>query len=239
MFYSYPDMNLWCNQVHNVPLVFPEIQVNNAATPTVGFGFAPPVLGRTLTGFTAIDTHLQIPRIDQASVSFERAADGNIDDSGRLPRRLGLEPRSIAARQQRAARVRGGVQPRRPVQTIPFVPGTDLGELPPGVTVASTTFPVGPINLLESTGTSQYNSAWILTKRTFSRRSELPGQLHVLEEPYRLADVPVAERRVRSAAEQFRSRRRMGAGRVRHPPSVRQQRDLQDSVLGDRRRVDR
>ena len=52
----------------------------------------------------------------------------------------------------------GGVQPRRPIQTIPFVPGTDLGTLPPGVTVASTTFPVGPINLLESTGKSQYNS---------------------------------------------------------------------------------
>ena len=63
----------------------------------------------------------------------------------------------------------GGVQPRRPVQTIPFVPGTDLGTLPPGVTVASTTFPVGPINLLESSGKSQYNSVWILTKRTFSR----------------------------------------------------------------------
>ena len=49
IFYSYPDMNLWCNQVHNVPLVFPEIRVNNAATPAVGFGFAPPVLGQTLT----------------------------------------------------------------------------------------------------------------------------------------------------------------------------------------------
>ena len=71
IFYSYPDMNLWCNQVHNVPLVFPEIRVNNAATPAVGFGFAPPVLGQTLTSFTAIDTHLQIPRIDQVSVSFE------------------------------------------------------------------------------------------------------------------------------------------------------------------------
>ncbi|HZY06551.1 MAG TPA: hypothetical protein VFE69_02360, partial [Ilumatobacteraceae bacterium] len=168
MFYSYPDMNLWCNQVHNVPLVFPEIQVNNAATPTVGFGFAPPVLGRTLTGFTAIDTHLQIPRIDQASVSFERlltatsmiqvgylGAWGSSLDRSRLVNNAQPGP--------------GGVQPRRPVQTIPFVSGTDLGTLPPGVTVASTTFPVGPINLLESSGRSQYNSVWILTKRTFSR----------------------------------------------------------------------
>ncbi len=168
IFYSYPDMNLWCNQVHNVPLVFPEIRVNNAATPAVGFGFAPPVLGQTLTSFTAIDTHLQIPRIDQVSVSFERqltatsmiqvgylGAWGSSLDRSRLVNNAQPGP--------------GGVQPRRPIQTIPFVPGTDLGTLPPDVTVASTTFPVGPINLLESSGKSQYNSVWILTKRSFSR----------------------------------------------------------------------
>ena len=168
IFYSYPDMNLWCNQVHNVPLVFPEIRVNNAATPAVGFGFAPPVLGQTLTSFTAIDTHLQIPRIDQASVSFERqltatsmiqvgylGAWGSSLDRSRLVNNAQPGP--------------GGVQPRRPIQTVPFVPGTDLGTLPPDVTVASTTFPVGPINLLESSGKSQYNSVWILTKRSFSR----------------------------------------------------------------------
>lgn len=169
IFYSYPDMNLWCNQVHNVPLVFPEIQTNNAATPTVtSFGFAPPVLGRTLVGFTAIDTHLQIPRIDQASVSVERqltstsmiqvgylGAWGSSLDRSRLVNNAQPGP--------------GGVQPRRPYQTIAFVPNVDLGTLPAGVTVQSTTFPVGPINLLESSGESQYNSFWILTKRTFSR----------------------------------------------------------------------
>ena len=131
MFYSYPDMNLWCNQVHNVPLVFPEIQVNNAATPTVGFGFAPPVLGRTLTGFTAIDTHLQIPRIDPDEREFEReltatsmiqvgylGAWGSSLDRSRLVNNAQPGP--------------GGVQPRRPVQTIPFVPGTDLGDAAAG-----------------------------------------------------------------------------------------------------------
>jgi hypothetical protein len=61
------------------------------------------------------------------------------------------------------------VQPRRPNQTISFVPNTDLGQLPAGVTVQSLTFPVGPINLLESTGKSSYNSFWLLGKRTFSR----------------------------------------------------------------------
>jgi hypothetical protein len=152
-----------------VPLVFPEIQLNNAAAPTVtSFGFAPPVLGRTLVGFTAIDTHLQIPRIDQASVSYERqltptsmvqvgylGAWGSSLDRSRLVNNAQPGP--------------GGVQPRRPYQTISFAPGTELGPLPAGVTVQSTTFPVGPINLLESTGRSRYNSVWVSTKRTFSR----------------------------------------------------------------------
>jgi hypothetical protein len=169
IFYAYPDMNLWCNQVHNVPLVFPEIQTNNAATPTINaFGFGPPVLGRTLVGFTAIDTHLQIPRVEQASISFERqltsttmvqvgylGAWGSSLDRSRLVNNAPPGP--------------GGVQPRRPYQTISFVPNTDLGTLPPTVTVQSMTFPVGPINLLESSGRSQYNSVWGLAKRTFSR----------------------------------------------------------------------
>ena len=169
VFYAYPDMNLWCNQVHNVPLVFPEIQVNNAATPTItSFGFGQPVLGRTLVGFTAIDTHLQIPRIDQASASVERqitwtmmiqagylGAWGSNLDRSRLVNNAQPGP--------------GGVQPRRPYQTISFVPNTDLGVLPAGVGVQSLTFPVGPINMLESTGKSAYNSVWVLGKRTFSR----------------------------------------------------------------------
>jgi carboxypeptidase family protein len=168
VFYAYPDMNLWCNQVHNVPLVFPEIQSNNVANPTIThFGFGPPILGKTLVSFTAIDTHLQIPRINQASVSFERqltqttmvqagylGAWGSSLDRSRLVNNAQPGP--------------GGVQPRRPYQTISFVPGSELGTLPADVTVQSLTFPVGPINLLESTGNSEYNSAWILAKRAYS-----------------------------------------------------------------------
>lgn len=63
----------------------------------------------------------------------------------------------------------GPLQPRRPYQTVSFAPNTELPPLPDGVTVASLTFPVGPINLLESTGRSQYNSGWVLAKRRFSR----------------------------------------------------------------------
>ena len=32
-FYAYPEMNLWCNQVHNVPLVFPEVKTSNNFVP--------------------------------------------------------------------------------------------------------------------------------------------------------------------------------------------------------------
>ena len=169
VFYSYPDMNLWCNQVHNVPLVFPEIQTNNAANPAINtFGFAPPVLGRTLVGFTAIDTHLQIPRIEQASVSFERQlASNTMMQLGYLGAWGSSLDRSRLVNNAQPGP--GGVQPRRPIQTISFVPGSDLGALPADVTVQSLTFPVGPINLLESTGRSRYNSAWILGRRAFSR----------------------------------------------------------------------
>jgi carboxypeptidase family protein len=169
IFYAYPDMNLWCNQVHNVPLVFPEIQTNNAATPAINtFGFAPPVLGRTLVGFTAIDTHLQIPRVEQASVSFERQlASNTMMQVGYLGAWGSSLDRSRLVNNAQPGS--GGVQPRRPYQTISFVPNSDLGQLPAGVTVQSLTFPVGPINLLESTGRSSYNSFWILGKRTFSR----------------------------------------------------------------------
>ena len=162
-------MNLWCNQVHNVPLVFPEIQTNNAATPAINtFGFAPPVLGRTLVGFTAIDTHLQIPRIEQASVSFERQLTANtMLQVGYLGAWGSSLDRSRLVNNAQPGP--GGVQPRRPYQTISFVPNSDLGPLPAGVTVQSLTFPVGPINLLESSGRSEYNSAWILGKRAFSR----------------------------------------------------------------------
>src|SRR5262245_34052006 len=169
VFYSYPDMNLWCNQVHNVPLVFPEIATNNPANPTIpNFGFSPPVLGKTLVSFTAIDTHLQIPRIDQASASFERQLTSNtMIQVGYLGAWGSSLDRSRLVNNAQPGP--GGVQPRRPNQTISFAPGTDLGTLPPNVTVASTTFPVGPINLLESSGRSEYQSVWVLGKRTYSR----------------------------------------------------------------------
>ena len=179
IFYSYPDMNLWCNQVHNVPLVFPEIQVNNAATPAINFGFAPPVLGRTLVGFTAIDTHLQIPRIEQASVSFERqltstsmmqvgylGAWGSSLDRSRLVNNAQPGP--------------GGVQPRRPISDDLVRARTPISARCRRTSRSrALTFPVGPINLLESTGKSSVQLGVDSHQADVLARPELPGELHV------------------------------------------------------------
>lgn len=160
--YAYPEMNLWCNQVHNVPLVFPEIQASNPFVPSIfGMGFNPPVLGRTLVGFTAIEPHWQVPFIQQASVNVER----------QFGKSLMLEIGYVGAwgrNLDRARLVNNGAPsplplgPRRPYQTVSFVEGITLPDTWP---IASLTFPVGPINLLEFTARSEYNAGYVQAKQ--------------------------------------------------------------------------
>jgi Carboxypeptidase regulatory-like domain/TonB-dependent Receptor Plug Domain len=166
IFYSYSDMNLWCNQVHNVPLVFPQIiQSNNFVPSITGFGFAPPVLGTTRVAFTTLDPHAPTPRITQASATFERQlGPSTMVQAGYL----GAWGRNL----DRAVLVNNAptpssaaLQARRPYQTISFVPGT---VLPPDFANAGLTFPVGPINRLVNNGRSEYNAGWLLAKRTFT-----------------------------------------------------------------------
>jgi hypothetical protein len=145
-----------------VPLVFPEIRTSNNFVPSLrGFDFNQPVLGRTVVGFTAIDPHWQIPFIQQASASVERqlgdtmvievgytGAWGRNLDRSRLVNNAAPSPLPLG--------------PRRPYQTISFVPGT---ELPDSWPIASMTFPVGPINLLEFTARSSYHAGYVQAKR--------------------------------------------------------------------------
>jgi hypothetical protein len=166
IFYSYSDMNLWCNQVHNVPLVFPQIIQSNNFVPSInGFGFAPPVLGATRVAFTALDPHAKTPMIQQASATFERQFGQNtmvqVGYMGAWGRNLDRAVLVNNAPTPSSA----ALQPRRPAQTISFVPGT---ELPPEFEGAGLTFPVGPINRLVNSGRSEYNAGWMLAKRTFS-----------------------------------------------------------------------
>lgn len=165
VFYSYPDMNLWCNQVHNVPLVFPEtLQSNNFLPSIAGFDFSPAVLGQTRVSFTALDPHGRTPYIQQASLTIERKIGGNtmvqVGYLGAWGKKL---DRSRLA--NNAPPGPGPIQPRRPFQTISFVPGT---ELPRSLPTVSLTFPVSAINVLENSARSSYNSGWALMKRRFS-----------------------------------------------------------------------
>ncbi|HEX8710776.1 MAG TPA: hypothetical protein VF730_02800, partial [Terracidiphilus sp.] len=60
----------------------------------------------------------------------------------------------------------GLIQPRRPFPKISFV---DNSKFPSNVTVASTTFPVSTINLLENTAQSWYDAGYVNVRRRYSR----------------------------------------------------------------------
>src|SRR5262245_54724941 len=58
IFYRPVDMNTWCKQLHNVPIVFPFTQQSDNFTPGInGFNFPQPVLGQTVTSFAAFDPY--------------------------------------------------------------------------------------------------------------------------------------------------------------------------------------
>jgi hypothetical protein len=59
----------------------------------------------------------------------------------------------------------GAIQPRRPHPTAAFLPGT---VIPPNVTVASTTFPVSTVNLLQDTARSWYDAGYVNVRRRYS-----------------------------------------------------------------------
>ncbi len=161
-FYAHPEMSLWCNQVHNVPLVFPEIQTSNPFVPSIfGMGFEPPVLGRTLVGFTAIEPHWQVPFIQQASASVERQFGDHLTIEAGY---VGTWGRNLdrARLVNNAAPSALPLGPRRPYPSVSFVEGTALPEAWP---TASLTFPVGPINLLEFTARSKYHAGYVQAKQ--------------------------------------------------------------------------
>ena len=55
IFYTPVDLNTWCNQLHNVPLVFPITQQSDNFTPGInGFNFPQPVLGQDCGQFHGV-----------------------------------------------------------------------------------------------------------------------------------------------------------------------------------------
>jgi hypothetical protein len=169
LFFTPVDMNTWCNQRHNVPYVFPETQQSDNFVPSPGilgsgFDFGAPVLGKTTVSFTAMDPHAPSQYIEQWSTSIEKS----------LGRETTLEVGYLGSHGvhlQRAHLINnappgpGAIGPRRPFKTISFVPDT---VLPSNVNVASATFPVSTINLLENTAQSWYHAGYVNVRRRYA-----------------------------------------------------------------------
>ena len=166
IFFTPVDMNTWCNQRHNVPFVFPETQQSDNFIPAInGFDFAPAVLGRTTVSFAAFDPHAPSQYIQQWSLSVSKS----------LGRETTLEVGYLGSRGLHLQRSRlinnappgpGALGPRRPFRTLSFLPGM---ELPPDITVVSTTFPVSGINLLENSARSWYDAGYVNLRRRYSK----------------------------------------------------------------------
>ena len=170
IFYTPVDMNTWCNQRHNVPYVFPETQQSDNFTPAAGivathFNFGQPVLGVTTVSFAAVDPNAPPQYIEQWSTSIEKSLGsettlevGYLGSHGVHLQRSHLINNALPGP--------GAIGPRRPFKVLAFVDGTIL---PSNITVASTTFPVSGINLLENSAQSWYDAGYVNIRRRFTR----------------------------------------------------------------------
>jgi len=166
IFYTPVDMNTWCNQRHNVPYVFPETSQSDPYIPSINtFNFPTPVLGTTAVSFTSLQLHAPPQYIQQWSTSFEKQLGsqttlevGYLGAGGFHLQRSHLINNALPGA--------GLIQPRRPFPKISFV---NNSIFPANVTVASTTFPVSTINLLENTSQSWYDAGYVNIRRRYAR----------------------------------------------------------------------
>ncbi|MGC4049783.1 MAG: carboxypeptidase regulatory-like domain-containing protein [Paludibaculum sp.] len=165
IFYTPVDMNTWCNNLHNVPIIFPETNQSDAFTPSIRtFDFAAPVVGRTVTSFTAFDPYQAPQYVQQWSVSLEKSLGqsttlevGYQGDRGFHLQRSHLINNALPGP--------GLIQPRRPYGSATFLPGTIF---PDSVTVVSNTIPVSAVNWLENTAQSWYDAGYVNIRRRYS-----------------------------------------------------------------------
>ena len=170
IFFTPVDMNTWCNQRHNVPYVFPETQQSDNFVPAPGivanhFNFAPAVLGVTTVSFAAFEAKAPSQYIEQWSGSVEKSLGaettlelGYLGSHGVHLQRSHLINNAPAGP--------GAIGPRRPFRTLRFLPGM---VLPTDIAIASTTFPVSGINLLENSAQSWYHAGYVNVRRRFAR----------------------------------------------------------------------
>src|SRR3954470_7079173 len=134
IFYTPIDMNTWCNNLHNVPIIFPETNQSDTFTPSImSFNFGPAIVGQTVTSFTAFDPHQQSQYVQQWTAALERTLGrqtvvevGYQGDRGLHLQRSHLINNSLPGP--------GLIQPRRPYGAATFLSGT---EFPASVTVVS------------------------------------------------------------------------------------------------------
>jgi hypothetical protein len=165
IFYTPVDMNTWCNQLHNVPIVFPVTQQSDNFTPGInGFNFPPPVLGQTVTSFSAFDPYPPAQYIQQWSASVQKSLgrDTTLEIGYHGEHGLHLQRSHLI---NNALPGPGAVQPRRPYQVATFLPGT---VFPPTTVVVSSSFPVSTVNMLENTAQSWYDAGYVNIRRRYS-----------------------------------------------------------------------
>jgi len=170
IFFTPVDMNTWCNQRHNVPYVFPETQQSDNFIPAAGivashFNFAPAVLGVTTVSFAAFEPNAPPQYIEQWSGSIEKSlgAETTLELGYLGSHGLHLQRSHLI---NNAAPGPGAIGPRRPFRTLSFLPGM---VLPDDISIASATFPVSGINLLENSAQSWYEAGYVNVRRRFSR----------------------------------------------------------------------
>ena len=167
IFYTPVDMNTWCNQRHNVPYVFPETSQSDPYIPSIStLNFPTPVLGTTAVSFTSVQLHAKAQYVQQWSVSLEKqlGAQTTVEVGYLGAGGFHLQRSHLINNAQPGP---GLIQPRRPFPKISFVANT---VFPTSVNVASTTFPVSTINLLENTSQSWYDAGYVNVRRRASNR---------------------------------------------------------------------
>jgi hypothetical protein len=165
VFYMPVDLNTWCNQLHNVPILFPITQQSDNFTPQIaGFNFPQPVLGSTVVSFTGFDPRARAQYVQQWSGSFEKSLGQatTLEAGYHGERGLHLQQADLI---NNAPPGPGAIQPRRPHATATFLPGT---VFPSTIQVASGTFPVSSVNDLQNIARSWYDAGYVSLRRRYS-----------------------------------------------------------------------